>query len=138
MAVLAGMVALVLLLLVEAPVLVEVPTAQQRPEAEYGFGTLETPACPRDVEAVADEVPARPLDDAGRDGESSGEVLVVVHVRRQLGQVFGAPVGGGALRRGDGPLGGAPPDGSGELRGLTRQKAQEPFMHPRLGLLRAL
>ena len=43
-------------------------------------------------EPVADEVPARPFDDAGGNGPARREVAVVVQIRRVLLQVVGAGI----------------------------------------------
>jgi hypothetical protein len=43
---------------VEAPVLLEVAVGDDRAEGEDGFGAVEAPSGPSDVEAVGDEVPA--------------------------------------------------------------------------------
>jgi hypothetical protein len=65
---------------VVAPVLFEVAVADHGAEGEDGFGAVQAPSGPSDVEAVGDEVPACSLDDAGRDGPAFREGLVVAQV----------------------------------------------------------
>lgn len=65
---------------VVAPVLFEVAVADHCAEGEDGFGAVQAPSGPSDVEAVGDEVPACSLDDAGRDGPAFREGLVVAQV----------------------------------------------------------
>lgn len=65
---------------VEAPVFLEVPVADHRAQGQDGFGAVQAPSGPSNVEAVGDEMPACSLDDAGRDGPAVGEGLVVAQV----------------------------------------------------------
>jgi hypothetical protein len=65
---------------VEAPVPFEVAVADHGAEGEDGFGAVQAPSGPADVEAVGDEMPACSLDDAGRDGPAVSEGLVVAQV----------------------------------------------------------
>jgi CDP-diacylglycerol pyrophosphatase len=68
-----------LLLLVEAPVVVPVATGVERAQLEDGLGTREIPACAGDAHAVLDQVSARALDHAGRDGKAGREECRVIH-----------------------------------------------------------
>jgi hypothetical protein len=52
---------------VEGPVGVEVAVGDQGAQLDDGFGAVQAPAGAGDVESVADQVPARPLDHAGGD-----------------------------------------------------------------------
>src|SRR5437868_572720 len=72
----AGVEPLVLAGEVEGPVFVEVAVADHRAQGEDGFGAVQAPPCPGDVEPVADQVAAGSLDDPGRDGPARGEGLV--------------------------------------------------------------
>src|ERR1700691_3048389 len=65
---------------VEAPVVVEVSVGDHRADGESAFRAVDPPPAPADVEAVADQVPACSLDDAGRDGPAVCEGLVVAQV----------------------------------------------------------
>src|ERR1700733_4134523 len=96
----AGIEALVLAGAVIAPVLFEVAVADHCAEGEDGFGAVQAPSGPSDVEAVGDEVPAGSLDDAGGDGPAFCEGLVVAQVLVPGVQVAGAGVGSGSPARG--------------------------------------
>ena len=73
----AGVEPLVLAGEVEAPVFVEVAVADHGAQGEDGFGALQSPPCPGDVEPVADQVAACSFDYAGGDGPARGQGLVV-------------------------------------------------------------
>ena len=87
---------------VVAPVLFEVAVADHCAEGEDGFGAVQAPSGPSDVEAVGDEMAACSLDDAGRDGPAFREGLVVAQVLVPGVQVAdagiraGSPAGGQA------------------------------------------
>jgi hypothetical protein len=82
----------VLLGAVEAPVGVEVAVAPQRAQLEDGLGALEAPAGAGDVEPVADQVPAGPLDHAGGDRPAAAERGVVAEELPLGGQVADAGI----------------------------------------------
>jgi hypothetical protein len=84
----------VLAALVEGPIGFEVSTRPEGAESQDSLGTVEAPAGAGDVHAVLDEIPARPFDDAGGDGQAGGQRDVVVEVLAVLDQVIGAIVGG--------------------------------------------
>jgi hypothetical protein len=52
---------------VEAPVAIEVAVGLERAEFQDGLGAGQAPAGAADVEAVADQMPTRPLDHLGGD-----------------------------------------------------------------------
>src|SRR5207237_711575 len=81
------MVALVLLLLVEGPVRLKVSAGPQCPEPQHRLGTIQSPAPSSDVHPVLDQIPAGSLDHSSRDGETSVQVLAVVHVLPILEQI---------------------------------------------------
>ena len=64
---------------VESPVGVEVSGRPQRTQAQDGLGAGQRPAGARAIHSVLHEVPARSLDDAGGDGQSVAERVLVVH-----------------------------------------------------------
>ena len=87
---------------VVAPVLLEVAVADHGAEGEDGFGAVQAPSGPADVEAVGDEMPACSLDDAGRNRPAFREGLVVAQVLVPGTQVADAGVGSGSPARGSG------------------------------------
>ena len=68
-------------LLVEAPVLIEVAAGAESAKTQHGFGASQGPTRSGHVHAVRHEVAAGTFDHAGSDGESGGEVFVVVQIR---------------------------------------------------------
>ena len=80
------MVALVLALLVEAPVLIEVSAGAESAKPQHGFGASEGPTRSGEVHAVRDQVAAGAFDHAVAI-ESSGEALVVVQIRGVIEQI---------------------------------------------------
>src|SRR3990170_743723 len=90
----SGVVAPILLLLVEAPVGVEVPAAPQGPGA---------------VHPILDQVPAGPFDHAGPDRQALREGPVVAEVRGVLQQVVRAAIDARSRLRGEPLPGGAAP-----------------------------
>ena len=63
-----GVVPFVLPRFVEVPVLIEVAAGAQRPQLQHRLGSDQPPAGAGQLHPVADEVPARPFDNAGGDG----------------------------------------------------------------------
>ena len=124
----AGVEPLVLTGEVEAPVLLEVPVADDGAEGEDGLGAVQAPSGPSDVETVGYEVAACSLDDAGRDRPAGVEGLVVAQELALVPQVADARVGAGApaaFQSGGigfgGDLGGGPVAVAGQDReGLDR------------------
>ena len=78
---LAEVVAVVLAGDVPVPVGVEVAAGGDGAHPEHGLGAGQAPAGSGDAEAVADDVPAGALDDAGGDGPALGERRGVAEVR---------------------------------------------------------
>jgi hypothetical protein len=64
--------AVVLAARVECPVRLEVSVVEDGAEPEDGFGPGQPSADARDVEAVADQVPARSFDHSGGDRPPGG------------------------------------------------------------------
>src|SRR3989304_5592675 len=108
----SGVVAPILLLLVEAPVGVEVPAAPQGPEAEGRFGPRPTPP-PRGARGPPPPPlargPAAPFDHAGPDRQALREGPVVAEVRGVLQQVVRAAIDARSRLRGEPLPGGAAP-----------------------------
>ena len=115
------MVAVLFLLEVVLPVLVEVSVGVEGAELEDGLGGGCSPAGAGDVHAVLDEVAAGALDDAGEDGPAFGEGGGVVEVGGLGVEVAGHGGGGlglGGLSRTP-ALGGA--DGARGVAGVAVQ-----------------
>src|SRR3972149_1172753 len=121
----SGVVAPILLLLVEAPVGVEVPAAPQGPEAEDRFGPRQTPAGPGAVHPILDQVPAGPFDHAGPDRQALREGPVVAEVRGVLQQVVRAAIDARSRLRGEPLPGGAAPHPRRDVRGAAPQDAEQ-------------
>src|SRR5438874_1689659 len=80
----------------ESPVRIEVSGRGQGAQLQDGLGPGDAPAGAAAVEAVADDMAARPFDDAGGDGEAFGKGVPVAQVRTALLQVAGTLVHGRA------------------------------------------
>ena len=78
---------------VESPVLLEVAIADDRAEGEDGFGPVQAPSRSSNRETIRDQMPARALDDPGRDRPARFQGLVVVQAVVLAGQVADARVG---------------------------------------------
>ena len=127
-----GVVALVLALLVEAPVLIEVSAGAESAKPQHGFGASEGPTRSGEVHAVRDQVAAGAFDHAGSDRESSGEALVVVQIRGVIEQIVSTlihilPIVGRQLSSG-----GATSYPRRHQAGLTAQDAKQPLLDPHL------
>src|SRR5215470_6282178 len=77
---------------VVAPVVVVVAVGDDGAQGEDRFGASESPPGSGDVEPVADQVAACSFDDAGGDGPSRGQGLIVAQVLVLAGQVADAGV----------------------------------------------
>ena len=62
----------------EGPLRIEVAAGPQRPELQHRLGPDQAPAGAGRFHPVADQVPARPFDDAGGDGIARREVAVIL------------------------------------------------------------
>src|SRR5258707_14811336 len=86
------MVALVLGTTMNQPVAVPVTAGAEGAKLQDGFGSMERPPGASPVHSVSDEVSARTLDDAGRDGQAGREGVAVVEQVAVLQQVVGAGI----------------------------------------------
>ena len=118
---------------VVAPVVVVIAVGDDGAQGKDRFGALESPPGSGDVEPVADQVTACSFDDAGGDGPSRGQGLVVAQVLVLAGQVADARVSAGPLGAGEsggvrlgGDIGSCP----GALPGQYRERYDR---HPVLG-----
>src|SRR5712691_3938326 len=90
-------VALVFLLQMKMPVDLEIATDPQRPQTEHGFGALQSPACASYFHPVFDQVATGAFDDPRGNGETRGQIGVVMQEVRILQQIVRALVYRGAL-----------------------------------------
>ena len=118
---------------VEAPVAVEVPVGGEGAEFEDGLGALEPPAGTADVQAVADQVPTRSLDDPGGDRPAGRQRGVIAEEGLFGGQVADAGVDAATLIAGQPGTDGLLVDRSDGLGGTPRQDADRVGGDPRLG-----
>ncbi|MEX2985744.1 hypothetical protein [Streptomyces sp. C36] len=115
------------------PVGVEATVADERAKLEDGFGSGESPAGAGDVEPVADQVPARSLDHARRDGPARGERAFVVEEGFLAGQVANADVGAISLLVRQLASGSLLSDALGNLQSTACQNAEGVGGNPVLG-----
>jgi len=120
------------------PVGIEVSRRSERSEAQDSFGSREGPASPGAVHAVLHEVPARALDDTGRDGESVAECLGVVHQARPrpICEVVARDLDGLSARVVEILRASLPPSNrlSDVSAALAREEGEEAVADPALGL----
>ena len=76
----------------EVPVHAKSRLARSARSFRTASAPTKAPACAGQLHPGADQVPARPFDDAGGDGTARREAAVVAQIRRILLQVVGAGI----------------------------------------------
>src|SRR6266540_4234491 len=119
---------------VEVPVAVEVAVGPHRAEFEDGLGAVQAPAGAADVQAVADQVPARSLDHPGGDRPAGGQRSGVVEELLLGRQVADAGVDTATLAAGQSSVDGLLVDRGDGLGDPPGQDADRVGRDPRLGV----